>query len=42
MGSLEQAKTFGGIGSILLLLSAIPYAGGIAGLVGLVLVTCGG
>ncbi len=38
MSSLAQAKTLGGIGSILLLVSFIPYAGGILGLIGLVLI----
>ena len=35
---LSQAKTFGGIGSILVLLSIVPYAGFILGILGLVLV----
>ncbi len=38
MSSLSQAKTLGGIGSILVLLSMIPYAGGVLGLVGFVLI----
>ncbi|MCX9010647.1 MAG: DUF996 domain-containing protein [Candidatus Methanoperedens sp.] len=38
MSSLAQAKTLGEIGSILMLLTLIPYAGGAIRLVGLVLV----
>ncbi len=38
MVSLAQAKTLGGIGSILVLLSIIPRAGGLLALVGLVLI----
>jgi len=38
MSSLAQAKTLGGIGSILVLLSVIPYAGMVIGLVGLILI----
>ncbi len=35
---LAQAKTYGGVGSILVILSIVPYAGLILGIVGLVLV----
>lgn len=38
MGSLDQAKTLGGVGSILILLSIVPSAGVILGIVGLILV----
>ncbi len=38
MGSLSQAKTLGGIGSILILLTAVPYAGSVLGVVGFVLI----
>jgi len=38
MNSLAQAKTLGGVGSILILLTIIPYAGIIFGIVGFVLV----
>ncbi|VVB87826.1 Uncharacterised protein [uncultured archaeon] len=38
MSSLAQAKTLGEIGSILVLLAIIPFAGRAIGLVGLVLI----
>ncbi|HIQ29158.1 MAG TPA: DUF996 domain-containing protein [Candidatus Caldiarchaeum subterraneum] len=38
MGRLDDAKLLGGIGSILIILSLIPYAGVVIGIVGLVLV----
>ncbi|HZW57541.1 MAG TPA: DUF996 domain-containing protein [Nitrososphaerales archaeon] len=38
MGSISQAKTLGGIGAILILLSFVPYAGGVFGIVGFVMV----
>lgn len=38
MSSLAQARTLGEIGSILILLTIIPYAGGAIGLVGLILI----
>ncbi|MHB8567526.1 MAG: DUF996 domain-containing protein [Nitrososphaerales archaeon] len=37
MGSLSQAKTLGGIGSILLLLTFVPTAGVVLGIVGFIL-----
>lgn len=37
MGTLSQAKTLGGIGSLLLVLSVMPLAGPVLGIVGLVL-----
>ncbi|NIN52834.1 MAG: DUF996 domain-containing protein [Nitrososphaeria archaeon] len=37
MATLAQAKTLGGIGSILVVLSFIPYAGPVLGIVGFVL-----
>jgi uncharacterized membrane protein len=38
MGTLSQAKTLGGVGAILGLLSVIPFAGPVISIVGLVLV----
>ena len=38
MGKLGEAKIFGGIGSILIILSAIPYGGFVIGIAGFVLV----
>jgi uncharacterized membrane protein len=38
MKTLSQAKTLGGIGSILILLSIVPYAGIIFSVVGFILV----
>ncbi len=38
MGSLVQAKSLGGIGSLLLVLSVIPSAGPILGIIGFILV----
>ena len=38
MATLGQAKTLGGVGAILVLLAAIPYAGGILAIIGLILV----
>lgn len=38
MGTLGQAKTYGGVGSILLILSAVPFVGFVLGIVGFVLV----
>jgi uncharacterized membrane protein len=35
---LIQAKTYGGIGSILVVLSLVPYIGFVLGIIGLVLV----
>ena len=37
MASLAQAKTLGGIGSILIILSIIPYAGAVLGIIGWIL-----
>ena len=37
MASLSQAKTFGGVGSVLVLLTPIPYAGWVIGIAGFVL-----
>jgi len=37
MPSLSQAKTFGGVGSILVLLTPIPYAGWVLGIAGFIL-----
>jgi uncharacterized membrane protein len=34
LASLSQAKTLGGVGSILIILSFVPYAGGVLGIVG--------
>jgi len=38
LASLGQAKTLGGVGSLLLLLNFVPYAGPVLGIVGLILV----
>ena len=38
MATLEQARTFGGIGSILMILTIVPFAGPILGIIGFVLV----
>ncbi len=38
MGKLSEAKILGGIGSILIILSAVPYAGIVVGIAGFVLV----
>ena len=38
MGSLSQAKTLGGVGSILTLLGIVPYAGTAIVIIGWVLV----
>src|SRR5688572_23711526 len=38
VASLREAKTYGGLGSIFLLLSVVPYAGLILGIAGLILV----
>ena len=38
MTTLEQARTFGGIGSILMILTIVPFAGPILGIIGFVLV----
>lgn len=38
MASLGQAKTLGGVGSILVLLTFVPYAGPVLGIVGLILI----
>jgi uncharacterized membrane protein len=38
MGKLSQAKTLGGVGSILVILTAVPLVGFILGIVGLVLI----
>jgi len=38
MGSLAQAKALGGVGSILVILAVVPYAGFILGIVGFILV----
>ncbi|MFX0202114.1 MAG: DUF996 domain-containing protein [Candidatus Hodarchaeota archaeon] len=38
MGTLAQAKTLGGVGSILILLSIVPSAGVVLGVVGFILV----
>lgn len=38
MATLEQARTFGGIGSILLILTIIPFAGAVLGIIGFILV----
>ena len=38
MGSLSEAKTLGGVGSILILLSFVPTVGGILAIIGFVLV----
>jgi uncharacterized membrane protein len=38
MGSISQAKALGGVGSVLMVISAVPYLGGIVGIVGLILV----
>src|SRR5947209_11587552 len=38
MASLGQAKTLGGVGSILVLLSPIPYAGAVLSIVGFIMI----
>jgi len=38
MASLGQAKTLGGVGSILVLLSPIPYAGAVLAIVGFIMI----
>src|SRR5712692_2705823 len=38
MASLGQAKTLGGVGSILVLLTFVPYAGAVIGIIGWILV----
>ena len=38
MGTVSQAKTFGGVGSILVILTAIPVAGAVLGIVGFILI----
>ena len=38
MASLVQAKTLGGVGSILVLLTFVPYAGAVIGIIGWILV----
>lgn len=38
MATLEQARTFGGIGSILMLLTIVPWAGYVLGIIGFILV----
>jgi uncharacterized membrane protein len=38
MASLSQAKTLGGVGSILVILSIIPYAGFVIGIIGWILI----